>query len=393
MKLRGNNLVIGLYYHPEAFPPTLNAIGELSGHFDRISVVHRPHLRGTWKYAANVTPVASGKYITTTHQEQASTVRKILFFLRFVLDLLRECRRLRPRVVLLYDTYALLAYRLIRPLLRFPHVLWYHNHDVSEITTVRKYSVGWFACKAEKRLFRRIDIFTVPSAERLPFFPMGDFRGKYFVVPNYPSLAFYRPFYTPGKSLDVIRLVFQGRIGSGHGLEEIIPLLAAPVAGKPLQLVLKGHCHPDYKQALQTLAERHSVSGSLIFAGYTPYEEVPRVAAACHIGIGIFSSLETMHVTLGTASNKLYEYAAVGLPVLYLGMDHFSRHLGKYRWAVQVEVTSVSIASKIEIIIRDYAFYSTAAHESFVQELNFERCFAPVIAALTGGADRNNAHE
>ena len=385
MKPKGNNLVIGIYYHPEAFPPTLNAIGELSHHFETIGVVHRlwPHLQGTWKkYPANVTPVASGKYITSTGQEQASMPRKILFFLHFVLDLLRECLRLRPRVVLLYDTYALLAYRLIRPLLWFRHVLWYHNHDVSEITTVRKYSVGWFACKAEKKLFRHIDLFTVPSAERLPFFPMDTFRGKYFVVHNYPSLAFYRRFYTPDKSLDVVRLVFQGRISAGHGLEEIIPLLAAPVAGKPLQLVLKGHCHPEYKNALQALAERHSVSASLTFAGFTPYEEVPRVAAGCHIGIGIFSAAETMHVTLGTASNKLYEYAAVGLPVIYLGMDHFSRHLGKYRWAVEVELSGQSIASKIEMIIRDYASYSAAAHESFVGELNFERCFAPVIAAL-----------
>lgn len=380
MKLSGNNLVIGIYYHPEAFPPTLNAIGELSGHFDKLSVVHRPHLHGAWKYPANVTAIASGEYITNTAQEQASTPRKILFFRRFVLDLLRECRRLKPRVILLYDTYALLAYRLIRPLLRFKHVLWYHNHDISEISTVRKYSIGWFACKAEQKLFPHIDLFTVPSVERLPFFPMDTFRGKYFVVPNYPSLAFYRQFYTPDKSLEVIRLIFQGRIGPGHGLEEIIPLLAAPLAGKPLQLVLKGHIRPDYKQTLQDLAQRHSVSGSLSFVGFTPYEEVPRVAAGCHIGIGIFALVETMHVTLGTASNKLYEYAAVGLPVIYLGLEHFTRHLGKYPWAVQVEVTSQSIASRIEMIIRDYASYSAAAHESFVHELNFERCFAPVIA-------------
>ena len=387
--MRGNDLVIGIYYHPEAYPPTLNAIGELSGHFDAISVVHRPHLKGTWKYPANVTPVASGKYITSTGQEQASMPGKILFFLRFVMDLLRECLRLRPRVILLYDANALLAYRLVRPLLRFRHILWYHNHDIAEIATMRKYSVGWFACKTEKKIFSRIDLFTLPSAERLPFFPMDTFRGKYFVVPNYPSLAFYRPFFTPHKSLDVIKLVFQGRIGPGHGLEEIIALLAAPVAEKPLQLVLKGHCHPDYKNALLALAERYSVTDSLSFVGFTPYEEVPRIAAACHIGIGIFSAVEVMHVTLGTASNKLYEYAAVGLPVLYLGMDHFSKHLGKYPWAIPVELTSESIASKIEIIVREYAFYSSAAHESFVRELNFERCFAPVITALAGEANRN----
>jgi len=382
------DLVIGIYYHPEAYPPTLNAIACLSGQFERIAIVHRPHLKGTWRYPVNVTAIPSGNAMSSTTQEQSSTPQKIGYFARFVLDLLKECRRRRPRVILLYDVQALLAYRLIRPFLHFKHDLWYHNHDIAEIDTVRKYSIGWFACKTEKKIFPRIDIFTLPSAERLPFFPMNTFRGKYFVVPNYPSLAFYRPFYTPDKSLDVIRLVFQGRIGPGHGLEEIIPLLAAPVAGKPLHLVLKGHCHPDYKQALLALAKQYSVSDSLSFAGFTPYEEVPRVAAGCHIGIGIFSAVEVMHVTLGTASNKLYEYAAVGLPVLYLGMEHFSKYLGKYPWAVPVELTSRSIAAKIETIIGNYAFYSRAAHESFVGELNFERCFAPVIAALAGEDNR-----
>src|ERR1700761_7118857 len=203
--MKGNNLVIGIYYHPEAYPPTLNAIGELSGHFDTIAVVHRPHLKGTWKYAANVIPKASGKQISSTGQEQASTPKKIGFFLRFVLDLLKECLRLRPRVILLYDANALFAYRLIRPLLWFKHILWYHNHDIAEIATMRKYSVGWFSCKTEKAIFPRIDIFTLPSAERLAFFPMDTFKGKYFVVPNYPSLAFYRPFYTSSKPLDVIK--------------------------------------------------------------------------------------------------------------------------------------------------------------------------------------------
>jgi hypothetical protein len=89
-----------------------------------------------------------------------------------------------------------------------------------------------------------------------------------------------------------------------------------------------------------------------------------------------------MHVTLGTASNKLYEYAALGLPVLYLGREHFNRYLGLYPWAVPVELSPESITRAIAGIMSRFAYYSASAHESFAKELNFERYFAPVIQEL-----------
>jgi hypothetical protein len=85
-----------------------------------------------------------------------------------------------------------------------------------------------------------------------------------------------------------------------------------------------------------------------------------------------------MHVTLGTASNKLYEYAAVGLPVLYLNEPHFNRYLQQYNWAFPVELTTASIRAAITAITEKYEYYSASAHESFRQGLNFEAFFGPV---------------
>lgn len=376
--MRPGTLVAGIYYHPEAYPPTLNAIGRLSALFEKIHIVFRPHLRGTWKYPPNVTEIPSGKHISSTDQERSSLPRKIGFFLRFTFDLWRECTKVRPSVILLYDSFALYAYRLIRVFLRFDHILWYHNHDVAELTGTRRYSIGWFACRNEQRMFGAIDLFTLPTADRLRFFPMDKFRGASFIIPNYPSVEFYRAFYRPDKRLDEIKLIFQGRIGEGHGLEEIIPLLAKPLAGRPLRLVLKGYCDETYSRKLMDIAEVHGVRDRIDRFGFTPYQEVPLVSSSCHIGIGIFSGMETMHVTLGTASNKLYEYAAVGLPVIYLDLEHFSRHLGKYPWAFKVELDTASIGETITAIIGDYPRLSAEAHESFLQELNFEKDFKAV---------------
>jgi glycosyltransferase involved in cell wall biosynthesis len=376
-----NHLVIGIYYHPEAYPPTLNAVQELSACFSGITIVHRPHLKGSWKYPANVQAIASGEYITAKGQEQSSIVRKVSFFRQFTADLLRAVKRNKPSVILLYDVHALFAYRLIRPLIG-KHVAWYHNHDVSEVERERKYSIGWFACKAEKKLFRHLDIFTLPAADRLRYFPVDTLKGKQFVVPNFPSIHFYSQFYQPKPLGNDVRLIFQGRIGEGHGLEEIIPLLAEPINGRQLHLVLKGHCEESYRQALEQLAAKHNVQHKLSFAGFTPYEEVPKLAASCHIGIGIFAKKETMHITLGTASNKLYEYAAVGLPVIFLDEEHFSRYLKQYDWAFPVSLSSASIEQAVLTIMQDYERYSASAYNSFTQSLNFENSFKPVMQHL-----------
>lgn len=373
-----SNLVIGIYYHPEAYPPTLNAVSELSKCFDGITIVHRPHLKGTWQYPVNVQAVASGSYITSVGQEQSSLPKKVNFFRQFVFDLWKAIKQSKADIVLLYDVHALFAYYLIRRFISKKHAIWYHNHDVFELKDQRKHSIGWYACKAEKKIFSKLQLFTLPTAERLAYFPMDQFSGKYFVIPNYPSLQFYSRFYHPKKLNGEVKLIFQGRIYEGHGLEEIIPLLAEKIGGRQLQLVLKGHCPEDYKQKLLAQASALNVTQMLSFAGFTPYEEVPRLAASCHIGIGIFSKKETMHVTLGTASNKLYEYAAVGLPVLYLAEAHFSRYLQQYEWAFPVTLSTTSIREAIVAIIQNYEYYSASAHESFTQGLNFEAFFSPV---------------
>ena len=372
-----NNIVIGIYFHPEAYPPTLNAIGELSECFDGITVIHRPHLKGTWKYPANVKAVPSGAYISSVGQEKAPLQKKILFFFQFTMSLLKACRTEKPDFILVYDSLSLLAYSLIKPLLS-KHTSWYHNHDVTEQKNIRKYSISWLAGKNEIKAFKNLDIFSLPANERLPYFPMDAFKGKYFFIPNYPAKKFYGPFYKHKEPSTPIRIIFQGSIGPYHGIEEIIPLLKETIDQYPLELVLKGPCRADYRQLCLELAEKHQVSNKVLFLEVTPYAEVAVVSSTCHIGIGILAQQDLMNTTLGTASNKLYEYAAVGLPVIYYNSLNFTKYLNKFIWAVPTEVTSMDIKEKISFILKNYNELSGSAHIDFIRELNFENGFMPV---------------
>src|SRR5690348_10464486 len=128
--MKNNRLVIGIYYHPEAYPPTLNAVTALSDIFESISIVYRPNLKGSWQYPENVKPIASGNFITSEEQAASGFFQKISFFRKFVADLKKECLAAQPSVILLYDPLPLLAYSMIKASLTFPHRVWYHNHDI-----------------------------------------------------------------------------------------------------------------------------------------------------------------------------------------------------------------------------------------------------------------------
>lgn len=365
-----------IYHHPEVFPPTLNAIHELCDSFDKIFMVYRPFLKDEWTFPSNVTLVPSGRPMGLYEQEAASVFSKAMYFTQFVNKVLQVCRKQKPSVVLAYDPIALFALYLIRPFLGSSCRLWYHNHDIWELKALSKYSVGWWAAKKEKDAFRHLWMFSLPSNERLEFFDLAKFRGKYFHIPNYPARKFYDQFYSPRQLKNEMRVIFQGSIGPGHGIEELIEVLNRKVHQKSLKLVLKGKCSQEYKESLLAMAAEHGVQDRIEFFGMTSYREVPVVGAGCHVGMAIFMKNDVMNRTLGTASNKIYEYAALGLPVLYNANVPFADHLARFEWAVPIEVSGEGLLAGLARITETYEDLSKKARADFENSLNFETHFA-----------------
>jgi len=89
-----------------------------------------------------------------------------------------------------------------------------------------------------------------------------------------------------------------------------------------------------------------------------------------------------MNKTLGTSSNKIYEYAASGLPVLLFDNAHFRNHLGQYKWAFFTDCTYESLIVNLEEIILNYPTLSNQARLDFEDKLNFENFIHPVIVYL-----------
>ncbi len=375
-------IIVGIYYHPEAYPPTLNAIGELSTVAKKISVIYRPHLLSTWQYAAHVVLIPSGKAMSANQQEQASILIKVGLFIHFCKMLWRSIHIEKPDVILLYDSISLLAYRLVRYFTRHKALIWYHNHDVTEPNTNRKYSIGWWAAMLEPKAFQWINLFSLPSKERKPYFPLATYKGAYFFIPNLPALQFYNRFVPQQKPADELRLVYQGSINAEHGLEELLAVLPFPVSGKKLKLHIIGKAPDAYRKAFLERAANYKVQDQVVFEGYIPYTELPHYTGKNHIGIGINKPQGIIYQTGGTASNKIYEYVACGLPVLYYDIPHYQEHLQQYQWAFATDLTKESLLNCLSKIANRYEEISQYAKIDFQERLNYERAFKPILVYL-----------
>jgi len=318
---------------------------------------------------------------------------KLARFIRYAWALRRQLARGRYRLVVLHDYLALLAFYLVRRVAKFRGLVWFNSYDAIDLEHAppRRFSLMRLVIARHEALFSELDFFSLPTSERKLYYPVHRVKRETFVIPNYPAISFFRQFHRPGASQSAIRLIYQGALGRGHGFEEIISLLAEPVGGKSMQLVLKGWIHDNYKRELVELAAHCGASEKLFFESFGPYPEVAKLAASCTIGLAIFTANDIMNQTLATASNKIYEYAAVGLPVILFDTPYFREHFRHREWTFFTSLSGDSLRRTIETVLSRYDAAMSAAMGDFQREFNYERVFTPalrsVVDALTESVD------
>jgi len=384
--MRDKVLLIALYSPPQYYPPTLNAVEFLAEQYDRIYIIYRNYDSIDWSFPPNVETIATGRKMKIKAAERLSLGSKMFFFVQYTWRLFMTVIRVRPHTWLIYEYMPILSLFLLNPFLRRPHILWYHNHDVGDPDYIRKWSISWFAWKSERWLFPRLTLFSLPSLARKIYFPMEIFKGTFFFLPNFPARKIYNTMveFNDEKDIDAddLKLLYQGSISRQHGFEEIISILNRRIAGKGLRLVLKGFISDKYLKELQELAAANKVGDRLIYLPPSGYKDVIKNSFHCHIGIGIYMKNDIMNNTLGTASNKIYEYAAAGLPVLVYDNEHFRAALTSKNWAIFTDATPNSLIKCLEDIVGNYRSLSAAARKDFIDQLCFEYHFDDVVAFL-----------
>ena len=375
-----NNALVVLYHHPERFPPTLNAIHELSKIYTLVTLVFRCTNQSEWPYPTNVKLAGDNQWLDSAEQEQLSIGEKLWLFAKFTLHLRHSLIQTKPKLLLIYDSMAFLAFYLIRWSIKTPQLVWYHSHDIPSFAALRKYSISWWAAIVERKKAQQVDLFSLPSLERKAFFELDHFRGDFYYLPNLPSVRFYQPFYTKKFTLTgEVNLLYQGAVNADHGLEATIQAL--PFLNARLSII--GPASAAYQESLLALSKTHGVENRVFFFGRISYQQLPDLTKIGHIGLALLTNTQNFnHTTAATASNKIYEYAALGLPVLYFQDDSFKAALAHYAWAKGTDLSLLSIKTGIAEIISSYEELSTLAHQDFLGTLNYELVFKPIKARL-----------
>jgi hypothetical protein len=376
-----NFAVVAIYSSIEAYPPALNALQCLSSKFDKIEVVQRNVMPSDWKFPQNIEIINSGRYHHYSIISAKPFWWKMLNFLQFAFVLRSAVVRHRPAWVILHDPLPILAWSLIRHTIGQNDTpkIWYHNHDV--ILGNESVLMRW-AYRAQKSVLPSVDKFSLPTELRLPYFKLEGSKVKPMIIPNYPSKSFFgnwvvsRPIDTP------TRLIFQGHISPDSGLELFLKVLPFRIAGRQLELNLVGPIDPEYKLRLLQLADQLQVTNQLVLRGRVPYRELPAITSQCHIGLATYGKQNLMVKTMGTASNKIYEYVSVGLPVIVYDDVQFIELVKKYPWAIFIDGTMDNLNQQILYIIDNYERLSKSARLSFEESLNFEDHFENAIIDL-----------
>lgn len=386
------DLVIAMYAHIEGYPPSLNALYHLAPHYNKVFVLVRNIMVSNWHYPENVVLVASGKFVPAEKVGNVSLIEKLKGYVSFGFSLKQLVKEKKPAMVVLYDMIAFSLFNIFSGISgsdRKPQV-WYHNHDVAMENEVGRYSVMRLLKRMEIRYFKRTDWFTLPNAVRLRYFPVADLQRAPVILPNYPSRFFFGKWRAEEPGQGVLKLIFQGHISEAAALEKVIEILKYPVQGRKLELHLAGPINSDYQSRLLRLAQKDNVERQLFFYGRIPYAELPKLTASCHIGLALYGSHNTMVRTMSTASNKIFEYGCVGLPVIVNRRSDMQDEFSAHSWIRFSDLDPDALFGVVGEIASKYTTYSEKARTDFEEKLNFETTFCPFLKCVQNtGIDRD----
>jgi glycosyltransferase involved in cell wall biosynthesis len=370
-------VLVSIYIDPEFYPPTKNAILELASQVDEVLVLTRNQFISEVNiYPKNVRFIKIGSYMTVQESEKINFFRKIHGFFSYWMNYHYIILSKGIDTVILYDSIPLLVFFFGVKCKSI--TFWYHNHDMPDAQLSRKYSFGWLSAIFEHKAMKKIKYFSLPSKDRLMYYPNWIRMEDFFYIPNYPRLAQFKDI-NQNQRFEEFTIIFQGAIGEGHGLEDLISVISQV---PDVKLVLKGPVRVDYRDKLIKLALNNKVEDRIRFKGLTSYNELIELTSKCHLGIAIHQGKDEVSKTLGTASNKIYEYLACGLPIILHNNEQFRKNLNSEHHVFFYNGKPEELLEIIKKVQNNFNQLSANARQNFITNYTFETNFLPVINKL-----------
>ena len=282
-----------------------------------------------------------------------------------------------PDIIHANDLNALIpAYRASRKL---KCKLVYDSHEINteNYTNGRATIFSKLMKTVERYLVRRIDLMVCVSNAAAEYFSREYNIALPLVVTNC-SLAKEMLSTFPDKH-EGFEVLNHGQFYPGRGYEEMIEAASLLKEHSEIKLCVRGfgRMEPSMRKAV----EENELSNFIFFPSVNVEELIPQ-ASYSHIGIAITKPI-CLNFKL-SVSNKLFEYAAAGLPVIMSDIPEHRLLNEKYNFGlIMKEITAESLAECIKEIYSDQKLYQQLSESalSMSREMNWENEFAKLIEA------------
>ena len=364
------------YNNPDGYPPIVNSARLLAAEGYSLDILCREY-GPQWgiPYPAGV----------TLHRIAPPSTSSLVAYFHFVWQAWRQADR-NASIFVGHDMHGFLPAYLLARRSRKPVI--YHCHDYAESSRTLPIGSG-IVKKFEKRWASAADLVIVPDAERAGIVQEELRLDKLpLVVANAPINV---PEATQCRLAQVLtshnrqfeRVIWrQGSIGPYHAIEPTLYSMALwknPAWG----FVIMGQGDPEYLSHLQQLAIQLGIGDRFVILPPVAYDEVAGFTVGADIGHGLYIPINLNHQAATTASNKIMEYMAAGLPLLVSDRPGLRELVTRYRCGVVADESDpASIARAVNQLLGDPAGarqMGAAGQRAFQAEYCYPRQFQPVL--------------
>ena len=379
-------LLITIYANPDYYPPTVYAVRILSRYF-AIHILCRNMDKPIEEWPPEVTIERIGEYASAAEKEAAGAGAKLIEYATFAARTRALITQMQPAVVYSYDPHAFVASMLGR-IGRRSIPLIFHLHELPETRSLSRGSLEGWVVRAALRGTKSASAVVYPENFRARHWLMAanDSRAP-IIVPNCPDQNY---FPAPRDWRETIaarfcarEVVYVGHVSADNGHLEGLRALALTDG---IRMRVIGSYRPEFGTIFNALARQLGVAERVSLDGWLPRDDLKARASAAAAGLSLHKPVSKGLEYLGSASNKLFEYAAMGLPVVVPNRESYRAFLNDAEWVTYADIEEPeSIARAIDSIFADrerYAAMSRAARRAFEEQYNYEWVFAPALERI-----------
>lgn len=198
----------------------------------------------------------------------------------------------------------------------------FHCHDFADSNEVL--GLGGRMVRAFQRRFaKKADLVIVPDKDRAAvIYDRLKLQKSPLIIANSPMKDAFdsvRDYLRPalvarGRCFTKV-VLRQGVIGVGHAIEATIKSIRM-WNEKSWGFVVLGYANPTYTEHLLNLCRVHGVTTQFCILPPVAYDEVRNFTCFADVGHALYEPIHVNNVHMGTASNKVMEYMAAGIPLL-----------------------------------------------------------------------------